>query len=332
MNRRCLAVMFAASLLPLASFAADPVKDAVSADAVKREAALKTVQASFAEHLRPYLSENSPDSSEKLRAILEDQISVTHWSRDVIKLDEKKRAAQIEWGLKPENFKLIADAYSNSNTRKSNGLKALGKVEGSGADFIIARFIPERTAQIHTAAMDAAWERKPSEEVVDALWSAALTSRPAALATGGMSRRAAVAAPQQLLAVDTLVHLKAPQLGPKIDAYLEKPTGTLPAAEVDRLILASPTYASLTYYAKRFSDKSLDTRVRTLEQLIAATGQKEDEYKLSVISDEKVAAAVEQFNKWLTDHKADKFPGVPAPAATRPAERNAARAATAPAE
>jgi hypothetical protein len=330
MLRRFIPVIFAAAAAS-PTFAADPVRDAVSTDASKREAAVKQIQAGFGEHLRPYLAETSPESTDKLRALLEDQISVTHWARDVIKLDEKKRAAQIEWGLKPENFPLIAAAYSNSNTKQAAGLAALGKIAGDGPSFIIARFIPERNAPIYTAAIDAAWDRKPTDEIVDALWTAA--TRPATV-TGVQRRANPQSSPQQAFAIDTLVHLKPPQLGAKIDAYLaaDAPSAltrpaasrTLSAADLDRLILASPTHASLTHYAKRLSDKSVNNRVAALQELIAATGQKEEDYKLSAINEEIVGAAVTQFNKWLADHKDGKFPGVPAPAATRPAERRSA--------
>ena len=150
------------------------ILDTFTADLAKQQAALAMAGGSSDEEVQAQIA-----------GLLEMERGLTGWTIQAVAAPLERRKALLNWGLTKETAPVLARAYSQNKRTRLQGVKELTKYEGEGADWTIARLINDSETAVRAAAMAACWNRKPSADIVNALWVRAVTGP---LTNGGMGR------------------------------------------------------------------------------------------------------------------------------------------------
>jgi len=87
---------------------------------------------------------------------------------------EPRREMLIHWGLSPEGAKVLAVAFSSDSSTRVDAAHMVVGIDGQAADWVLARLIDDAEREVSLTAINAAWDREPSPDVVDALWQKAV--------------------------------------------------------------------------------------------------------------------------------------------------------------
>ena len=115
-----------------------------------------------------------PERKARVDHLLEYQGDLTRWARSLVHLPIKKRLAMLQWGLKPKLLPLVAGAYSHNMQRRAEVAHPLAKIPGLYADWLLERLLKDSHRLVYITAMDAVWNRKPTEAMVKTLWRRAV--------------------------------------------------------------------------------------------------------------------------------------------------------------
>ena len=208
-----------------------------------REKALQQLEVALGRQLQAMVSLDDPESQTRLSALLEFNEGLTHWAIDTLKLPDEQRKTQLKWGLAPEMVATVAKAYSSNADRRLEAAKELAKLEGEEPASLVAHLLNDPERVVSVAAMEAVWDRKPNDQIIDALWQraveAGMTMYAPRMIVGGPNivfRGQVVANNNNFvydnnylrvmqdngIATDVLIHLKAPQVTEKLKALFIK--------------------------------------------------------------------------------------------------------------
>ena len=154
----------------------EAIKGLSAEDYAAREKALKQVQQLLGKQLAALVSAEDPETQTRLAALLEFNDGLIRWSLDALKLPDEQRKVQLKWGLRPEVLPSLGLLFSAQSDKRIEGVKALGKLDDPETSAMIARLIDDPDRAVYIAAMDVAYDRKPTKEIVDALWNRAVES------------------------------------------------------------------------------------------------------------------------------------------------------------
>ena len=209
-----------------------------SDDFKTRQAAVEKLQLAMGRQMRAMIVSDDPEAQARLTSLLHFQDGLARWAIDVMKLPEEQRKAQLAFGLREDVLPVIAGVFSNDTDKRVEGIKALGKFDAPEATAMLARLIEDTDRHVYIAAMEAVWDRTPTQAVVDALWQRAIEvgfagQRPQAApaATAPVFRGRTLASytainriyhlPQDAgIAGEVLVNLRSPLVGEKLDAFM----------------------------------------------------------------------------------------------------------------
>jgi hypothetical protein len=216
-----------------------------------REKALTDLQRVLAQQLQAILATDDPESQSRLAALLEFNDGISRWAIEALKLPDQQRQAQLKWGLSPKALPAIAKLYSASDDRRVEGVRDLARMDDPEVSFVLARLLDDPERAVYLAAMEAVWDRKPTDAVVNSLWNRAVEAgfaayNPAPVVVAGgvnVAFRGRIIGgavydnalyrrmQDHQIATDVLVNLKAPQLTPKLQALFEKADQALSAGD-----------------------------------------------------------------------------------------------------
>ncbi|MCL2649269.1 MAG: hypothetical protein FWD61_20105 [Phycisphaerales bacterium] len=203
-----------------------------------RQAAVKKLQLAMGRQMRALIASDDPETQARLTSLLQFNDGLARWMLDVMKLPPDQRKSQLDFGLREDVLPAIAGIFSAETDKRVQGVKALGKFDAPEATAMLARLIDDTDRHVYIAAMEAVWDRKPTQAVVDALWQRAIDagftgyrSQPAPIAANPMFRGRVVAGstisnriyimPQDAaIAGEVLAHLHSPLVGDKLDAFM----------------------------------------------------------------------------------------------------------------
>ena len=207
------------------------LKELTAPEFARREAAGSALEHLLAADLRLIIDADSTAARERVKEVIEFDEGLTRWALDLLKLPQDERKSLVAWGLDPANVPIVAKVYSSSAQVRLEGVRALANAKGDAeVSYLLATLLEEDNRDIHLAAMEVAWDRKPTEAVVEALWKRAISimwntyfPRPeqqaARIINNGMFmavenpyRRAQDSEP----AADTLIHFKSPLVQDKL--------------------------------------------------------------------------------------------------------------------
>ncbi len=181
------AIVLAGTLLP--AFAAAPpqietlspavseaLKGMASEEFATREKAQKDIQSALAQQIKALLSTGNPETQSRLVSLMEFNDGLSRWAIEVLKLPNDARQAQLTWGTQPQTLDMIAKLYSTHSAQRIEGIKLLAKDDGAQAGVVFGRLLEDDMRAVYIAAMEAVWDRKPSEPLVNALFNRAVDS------------------------------------------------------------------------------------------------------------------------------------------------------------
>ena len=334
-----------AALSPTAEQA---LKNLSSEEFGKREQGVKELETCIGQQLKALLAVQDIEAQQRVITLLEFQECLTRWASDVVKLPPDKRGKMLDWGLKPDVMQAVAQSYSSSAEKRLNGIRALAALKDDGASWMLAQLILDPRKEICSAAMDAVRDRKPTDEIVAALWQRSIEAGILAPPVHGKS---VPRPPEADLATDTLVQLQAPQVHERLKKLIEtlqkEPEKYAPASGVFmpynpgavnffRIVGAYKTPEALAFLTTLMDGQPLfgsevprfgvqayvSNRTTPLLTLILAAGELPGDYGLSMVaglwyapfcaaSEKGETEAIAKFKKWQADQK---------PAATKPAK------------
>ena len=207
----------------------------------ERQHAVAAIQQSMADQMRQMLAVDDPEARARLGGLLEFDDALVKWAMEALKLPVDERASQLAWGLKPDNFPIIAKIYSTNTQARAAGARELGKIPGPEASSLLARLIVDDQREVYLAAMEAVWDRPATPAVVDALWNRAVEAVQAYRDVGGVIPQTGLQFRGQPLsaifagnyfslsriqdnglATDVLIQLNGPLVGRKVTDFLEQ--------------------------------------------------------------------------------------------------------------
>jgi hypothetical protein len=216
------------------------ITDLSSEDFKTREGALKRLQVAMGEQMRALVRSDDPEVQSRLISLLQFNDGLTRWMIDIYKLPAEERTAQLNFGLQPDMIPVLALAFSADPDKRVEGVKALAKIDKPEATALLAKMLSDPDRLVYIAAMEAVWDKKPTNEIVDALWDRAVEAGMTAYRGGGVAAvvqnvkfRGKVIPGHNFIdnsyirrqqdagiACDVLVNLKAPQVAAKLKTFL----------------------------------------------------------------------------------------------------------------
>ena len=115
-----------------------------------------------------------PERTARVDHLLTYQGDLTRWARSLLHLPVKKRLALLQWGLAPQRLPLVAGVFSHNPQRRAEVAHPLAKIPGLYADWLLERLLKDSHRLVYITAMDAVWNRKPTEAMVKTLWRRAV--------------------------------------------------------------------------------------------------------------------------------------------------------------
>ena len=219
-----------------------------------REQAQKQIQLALSQQLASLLANHDIEVETRTAALLEFNDGVTRWAIDTLKLPPEQRQAQIKWGLNPEVLPIVARIYSPTLNNRIEGIKQLPKYDDADVSFLLARLLNDSDRAVYLGAMEAVWDRKPTDAIVDALWYRAVengfalpNSQPVGHGGNMVFFRGRpigdnIAASRRLqddqIAVEVLIKLKAAQMRDRLKTFFEKADQEFAGDNVSNLYLA----------------------------------------------------------------------------------------------
>jgi hypothetical protein len=216
------------------------IADLSSEDYKTREGALRRLQVAMGEQMRALVSSEDPEVQSRLISLLQFNEGMTRWIIDTYKLPAAERQAQLNFGLKAEMIPVLALAFSSEGEKRVEGIRELGKIEGPEATALLGRMLNDPDRAVYVAAMEAVWDRKPTQQIVDALWDRAVDAGFAVYGAAGARmvaqnikfRGRPIAGTTYMdtsyvrrqqdagIACEVLVNVKAPEVVEKLKGFL----------------------------------------------------------------------------------------------------------------
>jgi hypothetical protein len=208
-------------------------------DFATREQALTTLQRALAEQVAGMLRGGDPEAESRLMGLLEFESGVLRWAMELLKQPPARREELLAFGLRPDVLPSLARLYADRPATRRDGVRGMAKVEGPLATDLLAARVGDLDRGVYVAAMEALWDRPPTDASVEALWQRAVAAGIAVYNRGPAVRGEPItfrgrvigedlatdnslykASQDHALACDVLLHLNAPQVPGKVLAML----------------------------------------------------------------------------------------------------------------
>jgi hypothetical protein len=128
------------------------------------------LQAELERQVRALGMVKDEEARQRMGGLVEMEHGLAGWASQAMTAPAEVRGKLIEWGVSKEMAPVLGRIYGRNRGQQLAAIKELGKIEGPGADWTLARLMRERESWVRAAAMAAAWDRKPTEELVAAAW------------------------------------------------------------------------------------------------------------------------------------------------------------------
>jgi hypothetical protein len=155
---------------------------ALMADQVKQRAEIQAVlndlQTDLAKQQKALAVVTDEEAQAQIAGLLEMERGIAGWTVQVMGEPVERRKALLDWGLGRDTAAVLARVYSDNRRVRLAGVKELAKMPDDvtgGAAWTLSRLINDPETPVRAAAMAACWSRKPTEDVVGALWFRAVT-------------------------------------------------------------------------------------------------------------------------------------------------------------
>jgi hypothetical protein len=97
--------------------------------------------------------------------------ALSNFGLHAMALPEKQRDQMLAWGLKKENVQLVGEAFSRDPKARMQGAQDLsGAPEGGEVNWVLTQLLRDPERAVCLTTLDALISRKPSPEILDALW------------------------------------------------------------------------------------------------------------------------------------------------------------------
>ena len=207
---------------------------------VTRERSLRRVQLALGQQLEAFIASDDSEAQLRIAALLEFNDGITRWAIETFTLSDAQRKAQLRWGLSPDLLPILARVFSPASDKRLESLKQLAKLDDVEASVPLAELLNDPDRAVYVAAMEAVWDRKPTDAIVNSLWNRAVDAGFAGSSSQrldhgdnivfrGRALSGAVRAgfpgsqmQDHQLAVEVLIHLRSPQVTDKLGTLFAK--------------------------------------------------------------------------------------------------------------
>jgi len=206
-----------------------------------REVALSNLQVALGQEMRAMVDVNDPEAQARVNDLLTFEEGLCAWVKDVLTRPVDQQKAVLDFGLKPEVLPHVARLYAKETNVRVEAVKALRRNADPRVSDLLAKAIDDKEQQVYVPAMEAVYDRPPTEAVVDALWTRAVAAQfatfkpqvqavPDRMTFLGKQIQVLNNGDNDLylrqqdnaLATDVLVHMKPPQILPRIRTLLQE--------------------------------------------------------------------------------------------------------------
>ncbi|HMD55450.1 MAG TPA: hypothetical protein VKJ65_12955, partial [Phycisphaerae bacterium] len=115
-----------------------------------------------------------PEQQTRLQELLTMNANLSRWAMAVLTLPPQQREAMFEWGLEPAILPLASGAFSPDPMMRASVVHAIGKLSDSNSDWLLETLLKDPERVVYLSAMDAVWDRKPTDQMVHILWEKAV--------------------------------------------------------------------------------------------------------------------------------------------------------------
>jgi hypothetical protein len=223
---------------------------ALLAEQLKQRAAVEEVvgqlQAELLRQERALGMMRDDEARQRTAGLLAMEQALAAWTQDAMTAPNQRRQQLLEWGLSAKVAPLLARTYSKHRREQIAAIIELGKLDGPGADWTLARLLNERESWVRAAAVAALWNRPLTPEIAAALWYRAVEGPEREQEAQRIAEDTDTAAsPLEInipdhdpvevppdeddfsdrdLLVDLLVHLQSPLVAEKVEALVDRRT------------------------------------------------------------------------------------------------------------
>ncbi|MGN6368417.1 MAG: hypothetical protein ACTHN5_09170 [Phycisphaerae bacterium] len=204
-----------------------------------RERALADLERLLGQQTQALLSPADPESKARVASLLEFNEGLSAWVLQTLKLPEENRRKLLEFGLRPEMLPIVARLGSPVGTIRAEGVRELAAVSDPMVNEVLAPLLDDNDRSVYVAAMEVAWDRPPTDTLVNHLWERAVEAgfniyapqqnqQPEVMFRGQplgptfFDNAAYRRMQDSNVATDVLIHLNAPQITPKLIAFLHR--------------------------------------------------------------------------------------------------------------
>jgi hypothetical protein len=204
-----------------------------------REKALRDLERLLGRQTEALLSPADPESKARVASLLEFNEGLSAWVLQTLKLPEEQRRRMLEFGLRPELLPVVSRLGSPSPAVRAEGVRELAQISDPMVNEVLAPLLDDPDRAVYVAAMEAAWDRPPTDGIVDRLWDRAVESgfsiyAPQPNQQPDVMFRGEVLGPtfydnaayrrmqDSNVATDVLIHLNPPQMTGKLKKFLER--------------------------------------------------------------------------------------------------------------
>ncbi|HTV47386.1 MAG TPA: hypothetical protein VMG59_02975 [Phycisphaerae bacterium] len=117
-----------------------------------------------------------PELETRLDSLLTMNADLSRWAMAVLKLPPQERQAVFNWGLTPQVLPLVSGAFSPDPMTRASVARPIGRLSGPNGDWLLETLLNDPQRVVYLSAMDAAWDHKPTEEMVRTMWQKAVGS------------------------------------------------------------------------------------------------------------------------------------------------------------
>jgi hypothetical protein len=115
-----------------------------------------------------------PEQQARLQTLLTINANLSRWAMAVLQLPPDKREATFQWGLRPEVLPLAAGAFSPDPMQRASVVSGIAKLSDPNSNWLLETLLGDPERVVYLTAMDAVWDRKPTDQMVRILWQKAV--------------------------------------------------------------------------------------------------------------------------------------------------------------
>ena len=131
------------------------------------------IRTNICAQLATLLRQTDPEVQARVTTLLAFREGLSNFSAAALQVPAPQRQALLDWGFssgKDGGVQIVGLAFAGNSQDRIQAAQLLGDADGPAADWVLAQLIRDEDREVSLNAMDAAWDRDPAPEIINALW------------------------------------------------------------------------------------------------------------------------------------------------------------------